>query len=285
MPTMRNQLQKYKKLFIVQNNSKRNCHFGLLTPNKMGCGAIKTGVLRLVGYMQNNILHRDFRYLRIALSLAFLMVMTSLSAQSFLLTGRVLDEEENPVELATVSCLKQGKATMTNLRGEFSLELSSADSVVVRFSMIGYKAKERVLRRPRGRQNLQITLYEGSTTLDDVTITEKKRQTTGTQELDLIDTKLAPSTSGNAVEELIQQQAGVSTHSELSSQYNVRGGSFDENSVYINNVEVYRPFLVRSGQQEGLSIINGDMVESIAFSTGGYEAQYGDKMSSALSIK
>ncbi len=251
----------------------------------MGCGAIKTGVLRLVGYMQNNILHRDFRYLRIALSLAFLMVMTSLSAQSFLLTGRVLDEEENPVELATVSCLKQGKATMTNLRGEFSLELSSADSVVVRFSMIGYKAKERVLRRPRGRQNLQITLYEGSTTLDDVTITEKKRQTTGTQELDLTDTKLAPSTSGNAVEELIQQQAGVSTHSELSSQYNVRGGSFDENSVYINNVEVYRPFLVRSGQQEGLSIINGDMVESIAFSTGGYEAQYGDKMSSALSIK
>lgn len=206
-------------------------------------------------------------------------------AQSFLLTGKVLDEEENPVELASVSCLKQGKATMTNLRGEFSIELQSADSVVVRFSMIGYKTKERVLRRPRGRQNLQITLYESGTTLADVTITESKRQTTGTQELDLSDTKMGPSASGNAVEDLIQQQAGVSTHSELSSQYNVRGGSFDENSVYINNVEVYRPFLVRSGQQEGLSIINGDIVESIAFSTGGYEAQYGDKMSSALSIK
>lgn len=206
-------------------------------------------------------------------------------AQSFMLTGKVLDEEENPVELASVSCLKQGKVTMTNLRGEFALELQSADSVVVRFSMIGYKTKERVLRRPRGRQNLQITLYEGGTTLADVTITESKRQTTGTQELDLSDTKMGPSASGNAVEDLIQQQAGVSTHSELSSQYNVRGGSFDENSVYINNVEVYRPFLVRSGQQEGLSIINGDIVESIAFSTGGYEAQYGDKMSSALSIK
>nr|QJR98082.1 TonB-dependent receptor [uncultured Prevotella sp.] len=197
----------------------------------------------------------------------------------------MLDDEENPVELATVSCIKQGKATMTNLRGEFSLKLSSADSVVVRFSMIGYKAKERVLRRPRGRQNLQITLYEGGTTLDDVTITEKKRQTTGSQELDISDTKMGPSASGNAVEDLIQQQAGVSTHSELSSQYNVRGGSFDENSVYINNVEVYRPFLVRSGQQEGLSIINGDMVDNISFSTGGYEAKYGDKMSSALSIK
>ena len=84
---------------------------------------------------------------------------------------------------------------------------------------------------------------------------------------------------------MIQSQAGVSTHSELSSQYNVRGGSFDENFVYINNVEVYRPFLVRSGQQEGLSIINPNMVESVGFSTGGFEAKYGDKMSSALDIK
>jgi len=222
---------------------------------------------------------------RVSLTLLLLFMPLMLLAQNFVLTGRVLDNDGNPVELATVSCLKQGKATMTNMRGDFALELSSADSVVVRFSMIGYKTKERILRRPRGRQNLQITLYEGSTMLDDVTITEKKRQTSTTQDLKLADIKNAPSASGNAVEDLIQQQAGVSTHSELSSQYNVRGGSFDENSVYINNVEVYRPFLVRSGQQEGLSIINGDMVESIAFSTGGYEAQYGDKMSSALSIK
>ena len=96
--------------------------------------------------------------------------------------------------------------------------------------------------------------------------------------------KMSPSVGGNAVEELIQSQAGVSTHSELSSQYNVRGGSFDENSVYINNVEVFRPFLVRSGQQEGLSVINPDMVAKIGFSTGGFEAKYGDKMSSALDI-
>ena len=205
-------------------------------------------------------------------------------AQDFVLTGRVLDDQGNPVELCTVSCIKQAKATMTNLKGEFSLSLSSADSVEVRFSMIGYKAKTRTLRRPRGRQNLQITLYEDNQELQGVTVTEKKRQTSTTQELDVKDMKQAPSATGNAVEELIQQQAGVSTHSELSSQYNVRGGSFDENSVYINNVEVYRPFLVRSGQQEGLSIINPDMVEKIAFSTGGYEAKYGDKMSSALDI-
>lgn len=105
-----------------------------------------------------------------------------------------------------------------------------------------------------------------------------------TEELKIETTKQGPSATGNAVEEMIQTQAGVSTHSELSSQYNVRGGTFDENSVYINNVEVYRPFLVRSGQQEGLSVINPDMVESVGFSTGGFEAKYGDKMSSALDI-
>ena len=93
-----------------------------------------------------------------------------------------------------------------------------------------------------------------------------------------------PSTTGNAVEELIQQQAGVSSHNELSSQYNVRGGSFDENSVYINQVEVYRPLLISSGQQEGLSVINPNMVEKVGFSTGGFNAKYGDKMSSVLDI-
>lgn len=208
----------------------------------------------------------------------------SVRAQDFVLTGKVMDEQGSPVELCTVSCLGQAKVTFTNLRGEFSLSLMSSDSVTIRFSMIGYKTKTRVLRRPRGRQNLQITLYEDNQELQEVSVTEKRRQTGTSQELDVKDVKQSPSTTGNAVEELIQQQAGVSTHSELSSQYNVRGGSFDENSVYINNVEVYRPFLVRSGQQEGLSIINADMVEKIAFSTGGYEAKYGDKMSSALDI-
>ena len=221
----------------------------------------------------------------IFLALTLSLFTLAVSAQNdFMLTGKVMDDDMNPVELASVSCIAQGRATMTNMRGEFSLSLISTDSVVIKFSMIGYKSKTRVLRRPRGRQNLQITLSQDETLLDDVTVVEKKRQTGSTEELDITDMKQAPSTTGNAVEEMIQTQAGVSTHNELSSQYNVRGGSFDENSVYINNIEVYRPFLVRSGQQEGLSIINPDMVESIGFSTGGYEAKYGDKMSSALDI-
>ena len=205
-------------------------------------------------------------------------------AQSFTLQGRVVDESGSPVEFASVSCLKQGKMTMTSLKGEYSLQLHSADSVEVRFSMVGYKTKIRVLRRPRGKQTLQVVLYSNDNELDEVTVTGTRIQSGQTQELKKEHLKNLPSVSGNAVEELIQSQAGVSTHSELSSQYNVRGGSFDENSVYINNVEVYRPFLVRSGQQEGISVINPDMVEKIEFSTGGYEARYGDKMSSALNI-
>lgn len=205
-------------------------------------------------------------------------------AQSFTLQGRIVDESGSPVEFASVSCLKQGKMTMTSLKGEYSLQLHSADSVEVRFSMVGYKTKIRVLRRPRGKQTLQVVLYSNENELGEVTVTGTRIQSGQTQELKKEHLKNLPSVSGNAVEELIQSQAGVSTHSELSSQYNVRGGSFDENSVYINNVEVYRPFLVRSGQQEGISVINPDMVEKIEFSTGGYEARYGDKMSSALNI-
>ncbi len=219
----------------------------------------------------------------IILLLIICLPFCELQAQDFTLTGRVVDSNDSPIELASVSCLSQGKATMTDLKGRFSITLRSADSVAVKFSMIGYKSKTRILRRPRGKQTLKIIL-SAMDALDEVVVTEKRRQTTATEQLDVKNLKDNPSVSGNAVEELIQQQAGVSTHNELSSQYNVRGGSFDENSVYINNVEIYRPLLIRSGQQEGLSIINPDMVEAVGFSSGGFEAKYGDKMSSALDI-
>lgn len=214
-----------------------------------------------------------------------LLVTVTASAQTFTLQGRVTDENNDPIEFASVSCLKQGKMTMTSIKGEYSMQLHSADSVVIKFSMIGYKAKTRILRRPRGKQTLQIVLHSDENQLGEVTITGKKIETGQMEDISKDHLKSLPSASGNAVEELIQSQAGVSTHSELSSQYNVRGGSFDENSVYIDNVEIYRPFLIRSGQQEGISVINPDMVEKISFSTGGYEARYGDKMSSALNIK
>ncbi len=224
--------------------------------------------------------NKSFRFF---LTWLLLLVLMAARADNFTLKGKVIDEDGNAVELVTVSCVQQAKMTMTNLKGEFNITLQSTDSVVVNFSMIGYKTRTRTLRKPRGTLTFVITLQQQDA-LQEVTITERRRQTTGTEQLDVEDIRQTPSVTGNAVEELIQQQAGVSTHNELSSQYNVRGGSFDENAVYINNVEIYRPLLVRSGQQEGLSIINSDMVEKIGFSAGGFEAKYGDKMSSALDI-
>ena len=171
----------------------------------------------------------EFRKKRyIILLLAVLLSMTSL-ADDFTLKGKVIDEDENALELVTVSCLAQGKVTMTNLKGEFSLSLQSADSVEVRFSMVGYGVRKRVFRRPKGRMTVKIVMHPMEA-LQEITVTERRRQTTQTELLDTKDLQQMPSTTGNAVEELIQQQAGVSTHTELSSQYNVRGGSFDENA-------------------------------------------------------
>ena len=234
--------------------------------------------------MSNSINNKVSAGVKQALLLLLVFFPITLSAQTFTLTGRVVDEDHNPIELANVSCAQQNKLSMTNLKGEFSITLRSADSVVVKFSMVGYNARKRTFRNPKGKQQIEVML-PSLEALGEVVVTERRRQNTPTEQLSPRDVKAAPSTSGNAVEELIQQQAGVSSHNELSSQYNVRGGSFDENAVYINNIEVYRPLLVRSGEQEGLSVINADMVESIGFSTGGFEARYGDKMSSALDIR
>lgn len=218
----------------------------------------------------------------LTIGLLLIAVGTTL-AEDFTLKGKVVDEEGSVMELASVTCLEQGKLTMTNLKGEFSITLHSADTVTVKFTMVGYKPRVRTFKKPKGTLTVQIVMSQQDA-IGEVVVTERRRQTTGTEQLDIKNIRNTPSVTGNAVEEMIQQQAGVSTHNELSSQYNVRGGSFDENVVYINNVEVYRPLLIRSGQQEGLSIINSDMVEKVGFSSGGFEAKYGDKMSSVLDI-
>ena len=226
---------------------------------------------------------RLFRY--IAVLLLFLATATiTLGQEKVKLSGRVVDDAQDPIVFAIIKVKGQAAGTTTDLQGKYSLEFNSADTVIVSFSMMGYAGKEKVLTRPRGDLRLNITLQPQSFDMGEVTVKEVRRQLNSTQHINKENLKRMPSTTGNAVEERVATQAGVSTHNELSSQYNVRGGSFDENSVYINGVEVYRPLLISSGQQEGLSVINSDMVESINFSAGGFAAEYGDKMSSVLDI-
>ena len=221
---------------------------------------------------------------RLCVILIFIIIIIEpvLSA-SFILSGKVVDETQTPIELASIVCKSQGRIVTSNLKGEFTMHLKSEDSVIIRISIIGYQTKRLSLKHPKGKITVTIVM-PSMNSLGEIFVTKKHRQYGQTQSLDTKDLKSMPSTNGNTIEEMIQSQAGVSTHNELSTQYNVRGGNFDENSVYINNIEVYRPFLIHSGQQEGLSVINPDMVEKIGFSTGGFEAKYSDKMSSALDI-
>lgn len=216
--------------------------------------------------------------------LLLLTAATTATAQRVRLYGTVKDENGDAVELANVRVQGQGIGTVTNLRGEYSFYCSSRDTVTVVFSMIGYETRKRTLTAPKDSVRMDVMIPALGAMLGQAVVTGRQIQTGTVQKLSPADTRLAPSTTGNGVEELIATQAGVSTHNELSSQYNVRGGSFDENCVYLNGIEVYRPLLVRSGQQEGLSVINPDMVESIGFSSGGFEARYGDRMSSVLDI-
>ncbi|MDD7727885.1 MAG: TonB-dependent receptor [Bacteroidales bacterium] len=223
----------------------------------------------------------------ICLLLLSLLLALPLAAQNrrTRVFGIVKDSEGKPIELATIQVKAQGVMTLANLKGEYSLWCESQDSVQVVYSMIGYGTRKRLLINPGDSIRLDVSLLPlTGGTLGTAEVTSVGIQTGTMQRITPKDMKLSPSTTGNAVEELIATQAGVSTHNELSSQYNVRGGSFDENCVYINGVEIYRPMLVRSGQQEGLSVINPDMVQSIGFSSGGFEARYGDKMASVLDI-
>lgn len=218
------------------------------------------------------------------LCLFFCLALSVLAQKRSRIFGTLRDESGNPIELATVQVKGQGVLTVSNLKGEYSLYCTSRDTVQVVYSMIGYESRKRLLHNPGDSVHMDVMLPTHEGMLGEAVVKAMNIQTGTTQRIKPVDTNLMPSTTGNGVEEIIATQAGVSTHNELSSQYNVRGGSFDENCVYLNGVEVYRPMLVRSGQQEGLSIINPDMVESIGFSSGGFEARYGDRMSSVLDI-
>ena len=227
------------------------------------------------------------RTLTIRLLLFFFSLLTAIApclAERVTVKGVIRDEHGSPVEIANIFVEKQLIGATSNLNGEYTVSFESADSVVIVYSMIGYQTRRRILRRPTGTITMDIMLPSLNMELQGITVKETRRQTGTMQHISMKEARLTPDATGGSVESFIATQAGVSSTNELSTQYNVRGGNFDENSVYVNGIEVYRPLLIRAGQQEGLSFINPDMVENIGFSSGGYEARFGDKMSSVLDI-
>lgn len=213
-----------------------------------------------------------------------LIGLVTASAQTVIIKGTVVDDKKQPIELATVRIEGTANGGVCNLKGKYRFSAESGDSMVVIAQMVGYETRKRVLKNPTDSVTLNFMLPSLGFELGEVEVRDIRRQTNTMTDVSLRDMKHMGNASGGGIEQIVATQMGVSTHNELSSQYNVRGGSFDENSVYMNGIEVYRPLLIRSGQQEGLSIINPDMVEKVSFSAGGFDARYGEKMSSVLDI-
>ena len=234
--------------------------------------------MRYIYYNVNKMLR--FRYILLLVLAAAAMT----AGAQVKISGKVTNEENEPIEFATVRVAGTAIGVNTNLDGDYTINVAKRDTIEIVFNCIGYKELKRQLVKPKGSMTLNVRLLKSSHELGELQVTEFKKQTNSMQAIDASKLQLMPTVGGNGVESLITTMAGVSSKNEMSSQYMVRGGSYDENSVYINGIEVYRPQLISSGQQEGLSIINSDMVGSVNFSTGGFNAEYGDRMSSVLDI-
>ncbi len=199
------------------------------------------------------------------------------------ISGKVLNENDHPLSHVTVSILGKEKGTTTNDSGKFSITVAAGKPFALVFSYTGYKTLQRNFNLLEGEhENITISLQPQQNVLQEVTVTDNRPRTeAGRINIDPEKALLNPSPSGN-IESLIKIFTG--SNNELTSQYNVRGGSYDENLIYVNDFEVFRPYLVRSGQQEGLSFINPEMTANVKFYNGGFQAKYGDKMSSVLDI-
>ncbi len=233
--------------------------------------------------MQYKLLRRYMRY-----CLAFTLLLLNLSAisQEYAeVHGKITDERNLPLALVNVYIQGLPGGAVTRPDGTFSLKIPANREITLFISSIGYSTLTYKVKAEAGKKiELNRKLKESTTQLPDFVVEDRQIRATS---LSPIDPKLAnaiPSTAGG-IEALIKTMPGVSSNNELSSQYSVRGGNYDENLVYVNDVEIYKPFLVRSGQQEGLSFLNSDLVASILFSAGGFESRYGDKMSSVLDIR
>lgn len=205
-------------------------------------------------------------------------------AQTATVFGRVTNEKKIPVELATVTNSASNEGVFTDVKGKYSLKVPAGAKVDIRFSSLGYVTVTKSVQLKEGEKyELNISFQQKYDSLPETVIQDKEIRDQPIIKINPKDFEALPSTTGGI--EAILKVLGASSNNELSSQYSVRGGNYDENLVYVNDFEVYRPFLVRSGQQEGLSFVNPDLVGSILFSQGGFQAKYGDKMSSVLDIQ
>jgi hypothetical protein len=224
-----------------------------------------------------------------SLTLLLLILLAGVTAAigqqpSVRITGVVRDSTGMAMPKTTVSVLGQRQFALTDRNGYYDI-YSTTTSFTLRFTLLGYNPVLLEVKLDKiGRTNRDVILIANINELEQVTITTKQNQLSNSTLLNIKEVAGMPSASGN-FEVILKTLPGVSTNNELSSQYSVRGGNFDENLLYVNDVEISRPVLIRNGQQEGLSFINSDLLSSAKFSAGGFESRYGDKLSSVLDVK
>lgn len=223
--------------------------------------------------------------LRILFILSFLF-QGLLFAQDCQVSGRLLDEKGNPVEMVNIIIKEYPeKGTSSDINGKYWLTVPCNTPVTLIFSHLEFKTEYRTYKSGVGETKTVDVRFESAFTMtSQVTVSARQIRITNLQKLDPKIINIIPDVSGG-IEAILKSMPGVVKNNELSSQYSVRGGNFDENLVYVNGIEVYRPFLTRSGQQEGLSFVNPDLVSSLYFSAGGFDAKYGDKMASVLDVR
>ena len=215
--------------------------------------------------------------------IVFLWLGMTSFAQTAIVKGVVLDEKNNPIEGVNVSCVEN--STQTDNKGFYQIAIPSNQKITIEFTHVSLKkATLKVSLKPKEVYEFNMHMNDLAEQMGEVIVNANNKKTVqGILTFEAKDIRSIPGANAG-IENVLKTLPGVNSNNELSTQYQVRGGNYDENLVYVNEVEVYRPFLIRSGQQEGLSFVNTDLVQNIDFSAGGFQAKYGDKMSSVLDI-
>lgn len=225
----------------------------------------------------------------IILLLLGLSVLCAQAAHHTRVHGYVIDTDNRGIELVNVVVMADRAAdqigTVTNRNGYYELNIPDRDTIVIVYSMVGYTTVQQRLIRPKEVVQINVEMTTDEQWLEEVEVRGIQHQTGTMEQIDAGVARIMPDATGGSIESILITFAGVNQNNELSSQYNVRGGSFDENQVYVNGIEIHRPLLIRSAQQEGLSFVNPEMAGRVNFSAGGFDARYGDKMASVLDIE
>ncbi|HNA14875.1 MAG TPA: carboxypeptidase-like regulatory domain-containing protein, partial [Ferruginibacter sp.] len=217
--------------------------------------------------------------------LSLLLVFSSLAQKkSAWVSGRIIDENEKPLNGVSVIILGKTTGLSSNDSGRFRIKVPAGKAFALVFSHTGFAdVQKNFYLSDDEEEKISIVMERGGKTLTTIVVSENKERTeAGLTKINPKNALTLPSTTGG-IEAMIKTLVG--SNNELTSQYSVRGGNYDENLIYINDFEIFRPYLVRSGQQEGLSFINPELARNVNFYTGGFQAKYGDKMSSVLDIQ